>query len=136
LRRYEQDPAFPAGDLLSPLSTQSTALIKELIEGSDAVRAIQISVHGKSEKLVDFYTKNVTAVVEDVQTLLRRFGDSENREVAGIVERVKSFFIHANRALNFMLDEKFIKQLLESAKHVETSQFMALSTVLLVDNFK
>jgi len=46
-------------------------LIEELIKDSDAVRAIQISVHGKSENLVDFYTKNVTAVVEDVQTLLQ-----------------------------------------------------------------
>lgn len=74
----------------------------------------------------------MAAVVGDVQNLLNTFKDTQTQGVEGIIQHIKTVWTKATRALEFVPNEDRIKELIQSAKHIETSQYMALSTVLLV----
>ncbi|KAH9210822.1 hypothetical protein DL95DRAFT_412653 [Leptodontidium sp. 2 PMI_412] len=115
---------------------KSTSLIDLLAKQSNSIRAITVQVHGKSEKLTDFYSANIAAIVENVRQFLQTV-DAKKSEATGVISTIKAIFTGAKKfrgRLELVLNGDHIKDLIQSAKHIESSQYMALSAVLLVQN--
>lgn len=115
-------------------TAQSTKFIESLFDQSDSIRAINFSINGKSENLVEFYKKNVAVIVEDVQKLLNRFEQYSSQGMKGFLQKLKIFLKQANTVWDLVVDAQAINDMITAAKHVESSQFFALQTALLVHN--
>lgn len=94
-------------------------------------------MHGKSEKLTDIYSGNIAAIVKNVHQLLQTVEDAKKSEATGLLSSIKAIFKGPKSLrgkLKLVLNGDHIKDLIQSAKHIESSQYMALSAALLVQN--
>lgn len=89
-----------------------------------------MQVDGKSVKLTEVYSTNISAITKEVQELIQTFDDAHSSPVKGIVTRIKGLFRRAQLVFN----EDHIKDLIQSAKHIEISQHIILSAAILVQN--
>jgi uncharacterized protein YtpQ (UPF0354 family) len=113
-------------------SIQSSSLIQNLAEQSDSIQAIQFTINGKPEYLVDYYKQNVEVVVNDVKNLLDRFSEVGSKAVKGIIQKIKAPLNQAMRTFELVTNEAHILGLIQSAECVQQSLFRVLTTVLLL----
>jgi hypothetical protein len=109
--------------------------MKSIAQKSTSVGSIEVLVGGKMKNLIEFYSENMANRLHNTTQLLQNFDDAQSRGVAGFIrKKFKKMFKRPITALNFVINEAHIKDLIQAAKHVESSQPMALSTALIVHN--
>jgi len=91
-----------------------------------------MTVDGNEENSIAFYSKNLDVVIENATQLLRNFKDAEIYGMRKCFRLIQTFLKRINAAFNFVLNEAHINNLIQAAKHIESLQYMALSTMLLV----
>ena len=81
--------------------------------------------------MIDHYTENVNELVKDVQQLVLRFQDTQSLAMDNLLERFKGFFKRTSVSLDAVGGQEHFENLIQAAKNIESSQHMALTTVLL-----
>jgi hypothetical protein len=90
-----------------------------------------VQVGGKKVNVIDHYTENVNELVKDVQQLIQRCQDAQVLAKDNLLQRFKAFVTRKSNSLGIVCGQEHFDNLIQAAKNIESSQHMALTTVLL-----
>jgi hypothetical protein len=90
-----------------------------------------VQIDGKEVNVIDHYTENVNELVKDVQQLVQRCQDAQSLAMDNLLQRVKAIFKRTSVSLHIVCGQEHFDNLIQAAKNIESSQHMALTTVLL-----
>jgi hypothetical protein len=90
-----------------------------------------VQVGGNEVNVIDHYTENVNELVKDVQQLFQRCQDAQILAKDNLLQRFKAFITRKSNSLRIVCVQEHFDNLIQAAKNIESSQHMALTTVLL-----
>lgn len=116
---------------------------------SESVREIKVNVNGQNEDIIQFCARSINSLTCDIQTLTTAMKDYYNIDGRGksatkrflnrIAETCKDhakdlFKSFKASSVKCVLNRNLIIEMIQAAKHIESSLYYALTTILLAQN--
>ncbi|RAK99622.1 uncharacterized protein BO80DRAFT_120087 [Aspergillus ibericus CBS 121593] len=119
---------------------RTTDLMAYFAGQSESIKNLETIVNGRKENLVRFCARSIRLLISDVEkltsTLTHYYGNKSQKSKATkeILRRIREVFKGARSSSTFVLNRNHINDLIQAAKHIESSLHYALSTILLARN--
>ncbi|KAL4987920.1 hypothetical protein BDW68DRAFT_187644 [Aspergillus falconensis] len=116
---------------------RTTSTILYVSARSESARSIEFTIKGKKESLIPFCTRSVESLASDVRRLtatLKTAYDKKSREARATrsyLRRITGALTRTSSKFQFALNRRHIQDLIQRAKHIESSLYFAQSTLLL-----
>jgi hypothetical protein len=106
------------------------AYLDSLTKRSELVQFLTVMRDSQEVNLVKFCSDNMNIVLEDLNQLIKNVEEAESTKKLNFIQKLKLRFKRSGRAISIYLNEDHIKNLIQEAKHFESSLQMGLSIAL------
>lgn len=106
----------------------------DLAKQSASAYDFSVTVRGTKMDLISQCSSNMEELLKDVRQLVITFEDVQNKGMKKIFQRFRNFINRTGTAFHLIYIEDHIKALIKAAKYIQSSQHVALTTILLICN--